>query len=216
MAVKKSLAEAVLRLLSALQAAAGSEDSSSGTRETAGHRPVISFAQWTSLDVAKQHLTFRSSLNQADDQEQVQTAHIMQTFYKVSQVCFGSVSLALSESILMADRSNQPVLLLLASALHLLCGAQSVETKDERMRPWLCPRRDIQHARIYPFSNSLDASRRQRADVVMRCVSLGSFEVNTHAQANTPLSVMANHFLRWERLQKGLTRVKQGHELNTS
>ncbi len=46
-------------------------------------RPVISFARWTSLDVAKQHLTFRSSLNQADDQEQVQTAHIMQTFYKV-------------------------------------------------------------------------------------------------------------------------------------
>ncbi len=29
------------------------------------------------------HLTFHSSLNQADDQEQVQTAHIMQTFYKV-------------------------------------------------------------------------------------------------------------------------------------
>lgn len=67
------------------------KDRSSGTRETAGHwpglcvlpRPVISFARWTSLDVAKQHLTFRSSLNQADDQEQVQTAHIMQTFYKV-------------------------------------------------------------------------------------------------------------------------------------
>ncbi|ROJ94867.1 hypothetical protein DPX16_8071 [Anabarilius grahami] len=67
------------------------KDRSSGTRETAGHwpglcmlpRPVISFARWTSLDVAKRHLTFRSSLNQADDQEQVQTAHIMQTFYKV-------------------------------------------------------------------------------------------------------------------------------------
>lgn len=67
------------------------KDRSSGTRETAGHwpglcvlpRPVISFARWTSLDVAKQHLTFRSSLNQADDQEQVQTAHIMHTFYKV-------------------------------------------------------------------------------------------------------------------------------------
>jgi len=67
------------------------KDRSSGTGETAGHwpglcvfpRPVISFARWTSLDVAKQHLTFRSSLNQADDQDQVQTAHIMQTFYKV-------------------------------------------------------------------------------------------------------------------------------------
>lgn len=70
------------------------EDRSSGTRETAGHwpglcvlpRPVISFARWTSLDVAKHHLTFRSSLNQADDQEQVQTAHIMQTFYKVVSI----------------------------------------------------------------------------------------------------------------------------------
>lgn len=35
----------------------------------------------------------------------------------------------------------------------------------------------------------------------------------THAQAYTLLSVMANHFLRWERSQTGLTRVKQGHEL---
>lgn len=31
---------------------------------------------------------------------------------------------SLSESVLMADRSNQPVFLLLASAVHLLCGAQ--------------------------------------------------------------------------------------------
>lgn len=99
-----------------------------------------------------------------------------------------------------------------------------------------------------PFSNSLDPSRRQRADVVMRCVSSkvyflglcihaiclftslvctvstrGSLPLRndfvyraifTYAQAYTLLSVMANHFLRWDRSQTGLTRVKQGHELN--
>lgn len=36
----------------------------------------------------------------------------------------------------------------------------------------------------------------------------------TYAQAYTLLSVMANHFLRWDRSQTGLTRFKQGHELN--
>ncbi len=77
---QRSFTKAVQRLLSALQASAG-RTVDCGPGLCMVPRPVISFTRWTSLDVAK-HLTFHSSLNQADDQEQVQTAHIMQTFYK--------------------------------------------------------------------------------------------------------------------------------------